>query len=480
MIKRIKFTLAITVLLSGMMLLINGCKKDADEPIEEIVEAPSGTVTVFTNQTGEANETADGLQVQVLAAGNTIDFYGNFDDLSAPDLLKSIRVTRMDSDTIVNFIINEETGNFERAVFELNGEKLDIVVDFDFPAGDTTMILSHYNYNWETGESEMYYAGEYALSGGSVSETPIFVRHLPVTADGFDAIWGGVGLGVGIAVAETALAVGAIGGASLVGTAAGAVAAAVAAVSSTVIIGVVVVGVALATITNANASDLVPQNTPIPVGTPQGNGQNQALPLPIPVNICIENRVTVIIEAEQDGTLTAIVNGGSGDYTFSWSDGTTVTTANSYHNLSPASAGTYSVVVMDENDCAGSASGTTFEEGLTTLEKLIQWGPWRSQDLEVENNAEILVDGFATLTFSGIDCDCLTVANYEYTNIEQDQYSLISAYSFCFEQGNSNSSFLFDEAPCDMPPEGILTVSSITETGAVITGDGELLNCTPF
>lgn len=463
-----------------MMLLMNGCKKDADEAIEEIIEAPSGTVTVFTNQTGEANETADGLQVQVVQGLNTVDFYRNFDDLSAPDVMNSIRVTRMDSDTIVNLIINQETGNFERAVFELNGEKLDIVVDFDFPAGDTTMILSHYNYNWETGESEMYYAGEYIMSGGGVSETPIFVRSLPLAGGWIDAIAGGVGIGVGIAVAEIAVATGAIAGTGLVGAAAGAVAGAVAAVSSTVIIAVVAVGVAIATMSSASASELLPQNIPVPPGTPQGNNQNQNLPLPIPVNICIENRVTVIVEAEQDGTLTAIVNGGSGDYTFSWSDGTTVTTTNSYHNLSPASAGTYSVMVTDANDCAGSASGTTFEEGLTTLEKLIQWGPWRSQDLEVENNAEILVDGFATLTFSGIDCDCLTVANYEYTNIEQDQYSLVSAYSFCFEQGNSNSTFLFDEAPCDMPPEGILTVSSITETGAVITGDGELLNCTPF
>ncbi|MGB1032641.1 MAG: hypothetical protein ACPGWM_08500, partial [Flavobacteriales bacterium] len=196
--KRFKIALTVTLVLSGLMLIMNGCKKDSEDPIEESVSTPSGSVTVFTNQTGEENASANGLQAQVLNGGNTVDFYGNFNELSEPDLLSSIRVTQQNSDTVVNFIMDEVTGNFKRAVFELNGEKLDVVVGFEFPAGDTTMILSHYNYNWDTGESDLYYAGEYSLSGGTVGETAVFTRGQQGTSGTDDWIEAGVGVGVGV------------------------------------------------------------------------------------------------------------------------------------------------------------------------------------------------------------------------------------------------------------------------------------------
>lgn len=481
--KKFRITMALTLVLSGLMLIVNGCKKDAEDPIVETVPTASGSVTVFTNQTGEANESANGLQAQVLNGNNTVDFYGNFNNLSEPDVLNSIRVNQLSSDTVVNFILDEVTGNFERAVFELNGEKLDVVVDFEFPAGDTTMILSHYNYNWDTGESELYYAGEYSLSGGTVGETAVFARGQQGASGTDDWILGGVGVGVGVAIAEIALATGVIAGTGLVGAAAGAVAVAVAGVSATVILAAVVVGVALATISGANASEIVPQNGPIPNGTPPGNASNGQLPDPLPENPCITNRVYVIVGADDDGTLTAIATGGTGDYTYSWSNGTTVTTSVTFHTISPDTEGTYSVLVNDENGCAATGSATSYTEDveeLTTLEKLVQWGPWRSQDMEQENNDEELVPGFTTLTFSGIDCDCLSVGNYEYTDIDNDQYSFIRSYSFCFEQGASDLTFLFDEAPCETAPEANLSVSSLTQQGVVVNGDGEVLTCTPF
>jgi hypothetical protein len=482
--KKFKITMALTLVLSGLMLIVNGCKKDTEDPIVETAVTPSGSVTVFTNQTGDANESANGLQVQVLSENNTVDFYGNFNDLSDPDVLNSIRVNQLNSDTVVNFIMDELTGNFERAVFELNGEKLNIVVDFEFPAGDTTMILSHYNYNWDTGESELYYAGEYSLSGGVVGETAVFARGQQGAAGTDDWITAGVGVGVGVGIAEIALATGVIAGTGLVGTAAGAVAVAVAGVSSTVILAAVVVGVALATISGANASELVPQNGPIPNGTPPGNAPNGQLPDPLPENPCITNRVFVIVGADDDGTLTAIATGGTGDYTYSWSNGTTVTTSVTFHTLSPETEGTYSVLVNDENGCVATGSATSYTEDveeLTTVEKLVQWGPWRAQDAEQENSDEELVPGFSTITFSGVNCDCLSVANYEYTNIETDQYEVITSYGFCIDQGSADMSFLFDESPCETPPEGVLSVSSLTQQGVVLNAEGgEVLTCTPF
>ena len=473
-----KFRATLLLALTGVFLATNGCKKDQDDPIQDL----GSSITAFTNQTGEPNETTNGLQAQVIDNnnGNTVDFYGNFNALVEPDVLNSIRVTRPNSDTVVNFILNTTTKKFERAIFEVNGQKLDLIVKFDFPQGDTTMILSHYNYNWNTGESELYYAGEYYLSNGMVGENPVFVRQLRLSDMSSDWIAAGVGLGTGIAIAEIAVATGVIAGASLVGTAVGAVAVAVAAVSSTVLITTAVVGAAILTINSANASEVIPQNIPTPAGTPAGNSSNQQLPDPLPENPCILNGVNVSASANEEGEITAIATLGTGQYTYSWSNGVTVTTSSSFHTIQPSEPGTYTVVVTDENNCAAAASATLGEQELSTIEKLIQWGPWRGQDMPITvtvNNIEDTVLGFATLSFS---MDALVVANYEYTDIENDQYELVNSYGFCLEQGANDMAFLFDESPCQTPPEAPLTVSSISEQGAVINGDGEILTCVPF
>jgi|GEM_PF-6841848 len=347
------------VLTFALLVIVNGCTKDKENPIEDL----GSSITAFTNQTGEPNETANGLQAQVVDNnnGNTVDFYGNFNALGEPDVLNSIRVTRPNSDTVVNYIINPVTKNFERATFEVNGQVLDLIVKFDFPQGDTTMILSHYNYNWVTGVSELYYAGEYYLSNGMVGEEPVFVRQLRLSETNFDWVTAGVGVGVGITIAEIALATtSVIGGTSLVGTAVGAVAVAVAAVSSTVILTMVVVGVALVTISGANASDVLPQNIPTPVGTPVSL-PNQPLPDPLPENPCINNPVSVSATANEQGEIAAVAAGGTGDYTYYWSNGYTQTTGANFSTIAPSVPGTYSVVVADENDCAAVAYATTTE-----------------------------------------------------------------------------------------------------------------------
>jgi hypothetical protein len=474
MMNKLRATLLLA--LTGVFLATNGCKKDQENPIQDL----GSSITAFTNQTGEPNETANGLQAQVVDNnnGNTVDFYGDFNALGEPDVLNSIRVTRPNSDTIVNYIINPVTKNFERATFEVNGQVLDLIVKFNFPQGDTTMILSHYNYNWVTGVSELYYAGEYYLSNGMVGENPVFVRQLRLSDVSSDWIVAGIGLGVGITIAELAVATSVIAGVSLVGAAVGSVAVAVAAVSSTVIITAVVVGAALVTISGANASEVLPQNTPTPVGTPVSS-PNQPLPDPLPENPCLTNRVEVTVGVDPGNTLVAIAQGGTyGPYDFYWSDGSTAT-ANTYHSIQPSEPGTYSVVVTDENNCAAAASATIEDSGteLSTIEKLIQWGPWRSQDQEIENNNGENVQGFLTLSFA---MSGLIITGYEYINIAADQYQEVRTTSFCLEQGASDMAFLFDDSPCETPPESSLTVSSLTEQGVVIIADGMVMTCTSF
>lgn len=459
-----------------LLATINGCKKEKEDPVEDL----GSSITAFTNQTGEPNESVNGLQAQVIDDnnGNTVDFYGNFNALGEPDVLNNIRVTRPNSDTVVNFVLNAVTKNFERATFEVNGQLLNLIVKFDFPQGDSTMILSHYNYNWVTGMSELFYAGEYRLSNGMVSEAPVFVRQLRLANTNADWITAGVGVGIGVAIAEIAVAAGVIAGSSLIGTAAGAVVAGVAAVSGTVLIGAVVIGVALAAIGNASASELDPQPTPTPTTTPTTT-PNDPLPDPLPENICLTNRVYVTASADTENEITAIATGGTGPYTYSWSTGATVTTASSFHSIQPTAPGSYHVVVTDENNCAGGAAATLEEQG-SVISKLIQWGPWRGQDDQVENNNGVLVPGFSTISFSGVNCNCMMVTAYEYTDIAADQYVVVRSTAFCIDEGIDETTFLFDESPCDTPPEAILTVSSLSEQGVVLNGDGDIMNCVPF
>jgi len=72
---------------------------------------------------------------------------------------------------------------------------------------------------------------------------------------------------------------------------------------------------------------------------------------PEPIIITLE--VTKISEqGAEDGSITANVSGGTGNYTYAWSDGSNGT------SISDLAPNTYSVVVTDDNGCSGSASAT--------------------------------------------------------------------------------------------------------------------------
>lgn len=361
MMRNITHLAALAVLLVAPAF--SGCEKedlpDNNNPVDS-------NFAVYTNDSGVPNEEANALQAVYTneLTGDVVDFYGNFDAEGSPLQVQTIRVKQADSDTIINFIINPITNNFDKAILEVNGSRLNTMVSFFFLQGDTSMVMSFYDVNWNAGESELVYSSEFFMTNGTIVEQPVFYQpRLASPQDGgaFAGLLAGVG--TGIAVAEAVAAVG--GGFSLAGTAAGAVAAGVAAVGSTVMIGAVVVGVTLFTITNnANASEPLPAGTPGPPGTPQSNPTPDPEPqIPTPVNPCLTNGVNVTVGVDPGNVLVAIATGGTGGpYTFSWSTGATAT-AGTYTTLTPGQPGTYSVSVVDANGCAAAGSAT-IEEGV--------------------------------------------------------------------------------------------------------------------
>lgn len=359
MMRNITYRVALAVLLVAPVF--SGCEKE-DLPADN--DPVSSNFTVYTNESGVPNEEANTLQANYVdeLTGDVVDFYGNYDAEGSPLQVQTIRVKQSDSDTIINFIINPITNNFDKAILEVDGSRLETMIDFDFPAGDTSMVMSFFNVNWSTGESELIYSSELLISNGTVVERPIFYQERlasPQAGGAFGDVLGAVG--VGVLAAEIISGVG--GGFTLAGTAAGTAAVGVAAAGAAVIVGVVIVGGVLVAITNnANASEPVPQGTPLPPGTPQNNPTPDPEPELEPLqNPCLTNGVNVTVGVDPGNVLVAIATGGTGGpYTFTWSTGATAT-AGTYTTLTPSEPGTYSVSVVDANGCAAAGSATIGE-----------------------------------------------------------------------------------------------------------------------
>ena len=360
MMRNITHLAALAVLLVAPAF--SGCEKedlpDNNNPVDS-------NFAVYTNDSGVPNEEANALQAVYTneLTGDVVDFYGNFDAEGSPLQVQTIRVKQADSDTIINFIINPITNNFDKAILEVNGSRLNTMVSFFFPQGDTSMVMSYYDVNWSTGESELIYSSELLTSNGTVVERPIFYQErLASPQDGGTFVTLLAGVGTGVVVAEIVSGVG--GGFTLAGTAAGTAALGVAAAGAAVIAGVLIVGGVLVAITsNANASPL-PAGTLGPPGTPQSNPTPDPEPqIPTPVNPCLTNGVNVTVGVDPGNVLVAIATGGTGGpYTFSWSTGATAT-AGTYTTLTPGQPGTYIVSVVDANGCAAAGSAT-IEEGV--------------------------------------------------------------------------------------------------------------------
>ncbi len=357
MIYASSYSVLLRTLLSVIFVCgVFGC--DKSETPDSPQNQTNSNFTVFSNQSGSSNESADALQARYTdpQTGDIVDFYGSYDQAGIPDQVNTVRVQTAGNDTVLNFIIDPVTDNFDKAIFEVNGVRLETMVTFDFPAGDTSMVLSFYNVNWGTGSSELIYSGEFADSNGTLTENPLFqARYAEINGNGFADLLAGIGVGIG--VAEIAVAVGAIGGSGLAGTAAGVVAAGMAAVGVKLVLTAVAVGIAVTAISNAHSAEQEPQSTPYPNGTPVNNPTPDPEPSLDPLsNPCQNASPTINLGIDNGNELVAIATGGTGGpYTFSWSDGT-VSTENTYHAITVTEQDVYTVAVVDGNGCATSAS----------------------------------------------------------------------------------------------------------------------------
>jgi hypothetical protein len=314
--------------------------------------------TVFSNQSGTPNESTDALQARYTdpQTGDIVDFYGSYDQAGVPDQVNTVRVQRAGNDTVLNFIIDPSTDNFDKVIFEIDGNRLETMVALDYPSGDTSIVMSYYSVNWSSGASELIYSGEYLISNGTIEELPLFqARYGAVNGNGFLDLLAGIG--VGVSVAEVAVQVGLIGGSSLIETAVGTVARGLAVYGFGVVAGSLIVAAALAIMSDAYGAEQETQTVPYPGNTPVNNPTPDPEPSLDPLtNPCENASPSLNLGIDNGNELVAIATGGTGGpYTFSWSDGT-VSTENTFHTITVTEQDVYTVAVVDGNGCATSAS----------------------------------------------------------------------------------------------------------------------------
>jgi len=389
-------TLFISVVI--ILLATNGCdKSETPEP-----DANGGQFTVFTNQTGVANSDANGLQAQYVIEDDNgvVDFYGSFDSDGNPEQVSNIRVEMTSTDTIVNFLIDEQTGKFSMAVLEVAGERLPSIIEFSYPSGDASLVMALYDHDWSSGDSELLFSAEYTIVDGVVVENPTYVSSGKYDEAYSDGLWGVLSLGVGVAVAEAAVVGEFVVGTSAVG-AASPVLAGVFAAAGTVIVAAVVVGAALASISNAGASELDPQSTTLPPGTPPNNPVPPTDPPVLPPNPCISSGISVSVGVDPGNEVVAIATGGTGGpYTFNWSTGASGS-ASTYHSIIATYSGVHSVLVTDANGCSASGSVNVTVESVCTFcgaDEMISYS-WNSG----ESSMCITVDEPGTYVVNMVD-----------------------------------------------------------------------------
>jgi len=123
-------------------------------------------------------------------------------------------------------------------------------------------------------------------------------------------------------------------------------------------------GVSPYTLTWTDMFDVVVDPSALPAGAfklvvTDGAGNTKTLTFNITEPTAISATYTVTHETGLDldnGTATVTPTGGTGDYTYLWSDSQTTQTAT---GLAP---GVYSVTITDENDCTLTVSGITINE----------------------------------------------------------------------------------------------------------------------
>jgi hypothetical protein len=118
------------------------------------------------------------------------------------------------------------------------------------------------------------------------------------------------------------------------------------------------------------------------------------------------------------------------------------------------------------------------DQELTVLEKLINWGPWRTQNFMTETSLMYAVFNW---NGPGSGCYCLQLSYY-FAN----SGTLEDSFPLCFTQYSNEYTYAVnDDEPC--PPDlnnpvdyEIMTIISISQDTLLINDDGEIWTCTPY
>jgi gliding motility-associated-like protein len=109
--------------------------------------------------------------------------------------------------------------------------------------------------------------------------------------------------------------------------------------------------------TTAQITELAAGNYTVTVTDQQGSRQSKAITISQPTAITITEQVSHETAAGNDGAIAVIVSGGTGTYSYLWSNGATT------KDISGLSAGSYSLTVRDANECRATLTVSVEKKG---------------------------------------------------------------------------------------------------------------------
>jgi hypothetical protein len=443
-------------LIAALILAFSGCKKDNYNPIDDEIDY---SITVYTNQTG--NPDANALQAFIVndRTPDVIALYGTFKSDGTPDKTLNVRHSKMGSDTVVNFLLDPISGKLHTSILEVGGQRSSILIKYEYPGPQNQTRISLYNYNWNNDSGELIYSAIYERNGENVQGMPDYILGGKTASDFIPTVVAALVVAKGVQLVGAAV-VAAIGVKVLVAT-------------------TVVAAIVVASMNNASAGDLTPQNTPYPENVVHENPIDQDEEYNLPPNPCLTSDLSVTIGIDPGDELVAIAQGGAGGpYNFYWSTNQTGS-ANTYHSIFAQEDGVYHVVVVDALGCA--AYNSVYVGNMTVMQKLSQWGPWRSQNTTLTDDE---IEGFVVFSFTGgLDCNCLNISYHEYIDIQEDIHVQFQSFNLCISEYQNDMKYAIDDDNCPPldPANGEqLTIVSITPSSLLINDDGDIWNCTPF
>ena len=317
-------------------LLLFSCSK-SDSP--EVI-APS--ITVYKNQSTDVN--ADALQAQFKDSNCTVNIYGDFDADKTPSKVKTLTYQKANSDTIVNFIVNQLTSRIDAIYYAVNGVKSPVVIKFDYLTNATNSInVSCYNYDWQNNTSVLFYATTVDKTNPSQYGNPFHANR---------GINGGFKTDLSSVLTSMLLVDGVslgLGGTSLFCTTIGApVLAAV--VTSGIIVPIAIAAIVGFVASAVNASELPPSDQVYPPNTQTTNPVTTTNnPVPhLALSSCTNTNIVFTNTMDDTGAIIfTTINGGQAPYTYMVESGFQQSTvfANNYAN------GSFLLAVKDANGC---------------------------------------------------------------------------------------------------------------------------------